>query len=147
MTLGNIAQRIQITRLARNVHRHDGSSLGSNPVPNVFGVDVEAAIQAVTQNWASAEVLHNGGCRCESVSRQQNFLAGLQTDRIQSQLQSGGGRINGQRIFAADVRGKFLFESLRDGSGGEPAGGYHAKHSINLLPAETRAVERNEVVH
>src|SRR5262249_32468668 len=80
--------RLEIAWLAGNVYRYDGSSFGCDSAPGVFGIDIKAAGQAVTQNWTRIEVNHHCGSRREGIRRQQDFVPGLQSDGIESQLQS-----------------------------------------------------------
>ncbi len=131
-------QRIKIAGFARNMNRNNGPRLRRHPALGIGGIDIETSRHAVAEHGTSAEICDHLGGRGKGVGRQQYFIARLQADGVERQLQRGGTGIHRQGVFAADISGKLFFELDGDRPGGKPARGLIPSGRRRSLPDQSR---------
>jgi hypothetical protein len=113
-----------VGRQARIVHRHDGLGARRDRVLDRPRRDAQRLRVDVHQHHVRAEVAHHLGRGGEGVRGGDHLVAGPDAQRLQRQVQAGGGRVHCDRLErrVAQVFGECGLETLGLGPGGDPAG-------------------------
>ena len=102
----------------------------------------------VDQPHVGAEVAHDLGGGGEGVGGGDDLVARADAQRLEREVQAGGGRIDGQRLQrpVAEEGAEVVLEALGLGAGGEPAGAQRVDHLGDLLLADLGQGEGQDIV-
>ena len=122
MLLGNGQDRVHIARQAAVVHGHDGFGAGRDGGADLFRVNVQRDRVHIHQHRIGPQIahhLHRGG---EGERRRNHLIARTYAQRLQRQMQTGGGGVDGNALHAvtAQVVGKSLLKGEGFGASGDP---------------------------
>jgi hypothetical protein len=81
--IGQRTDRRQIARFSRNVNGNDGASASRDATFCIGRIDIEAALDAVTQHRAGAEIRYDLGGGRKGVSREKHFIAGSKANCVE----------------------------------------------------------------
>ena len=133
----------ELAGLPAVVDGHDCPGARRDCGPCRCHIDIQI-VADIDQYWLGAK-LHDHVCgRAERRRRNDDLVAGADTQSVQRDVQTGGARIDGYRMCRFGVVGKVGLEPLHLRSHGDPAGAQGVDDFRNLLLADRRQRIRQE---
>ena len=137
-------QRVEVGRLAGEVHRQDrlrplGDCLGDG-----LRVDVQVGIAHVHEHGAGAAVDDHVPGRRPGDRRRDHLVAGPDAGREEREVHGGGPGREGNAVLRAHVVGEPALELLRARPARQPAAPERLRHGLDLLLADGRRLEGEE---
>src|SRR5580698_7810882 len=123
---GDCTDSIHVAGVAGEVHRHQRAHLAMLAARQRlldFGwIDIESIRLDIDEYRTRPQVTHDLCGRGKGEGRRDDFIAGADAQREQSEMERAGAMSHRERIASANVSGEFLLELLGLGSGSDPAG-------------------------
>ena len=140
-----LTDAVEVGRVAGVVHGENGAGARRDRRGDERGIDVQGVRLHVHQDGPGAHVLdHVDGGR-ERRGRRDHLVARTDAQGHQRGVQARGARVHRQRAGRADVGGELLLESLGLRPGRDPARPQGVDDLGDLLLADERRRERQEV--
>ena len=137
-------QRVEIGRLAREVHGQDGLRPRPHERRDVLRIDVEVRRADVCEDRRRARVDDDVGRRGPRDRRRDDLVTGADAQREQREVHRRRARGDGERVLRAHVLGETALQLGRVGPRRQPARAEGLGHRGDLLLTDRRRLEAEE---
>jgi hypothetical protein len=119
--MSEIENGIHVTGITGIVNGNYGPGAGSNRALEPRNVDVEGVGAAIDQDGSGFEIKDDLAGGSEGHSGEDDFVALLEVDGGEGEMQSGGARIDGDGVSGAEILRERGFKLLGARAGGQPS--------------------------
>ena len=142
-----LEQRVEVGRLAGEVHRQDRLRPRPDELAHVLRVDVQVALAHVGEDRRRAAWTITFAVAGHVIGRRDHLVAGPDAEREQREVQRGGARGDGEHVLAPEVAPpNALLELGRLRAGRQPARADRLGDRLDLLLADGGRLEAEERV-
>src|SRR6185437_7911568 len=121
MAAGDFQDRIDVARVAVEMHRHDRSGPGRDGALDELRVEVEGGVIDIHVNGFRADVGDGPAGGDKGKRRGDDFIAGADAEQEHGDVQGGGAAVEADAMFRTEVFGEVFFKLSHVGSEAEGA--------------------------